>query len=608
MDDVIRLLPEGLSNQIAAGEVVQRPASVVKELLENAIDAGAKHIQLIVREGGKSLIQVIDNGNGMTPADSRMCFERHATSKIAESDDLFRIKTKGFRGEALAAISSVAQVELKTKTEADELGISVIIEGGKFIAQEPCQFPKGSGFSVKNLFFNVPARRNFLKDDAVELRHIIEEFERVAIPHPEISFSLNSNGNELYQLPASPLLQRITGLLGAHLKEKLVPIQENTPYVNIRGFIGKPDAAVKRRGINYFFVNNRFIRSPYLHTAVMNAYAELIARDLHMYYYVFIDIAPESIDINIHPNKTEIKFEDERTVFMLLQSAAQRALGKAGVGPQIEFNTETAFEPDFTRKNTIPVQPGIRVNTSYNPFKSTSLSSDSFSSSSNTQSEWSNELEQFRQDTSSLSFVDQQQSAELFPSAEKDEKIPLFQLRNKYIVTANEGGLLLIDQQRAHERILYEQYRAGFTSGIPSQQELFPISAEYSVQDYLLLMELKDDLKFLGYELDSLGKNTIAIHGTPADLNGQNAKEILDAVLENYKLNNLEVKTDNRENLCRSLASGTSVKNGKKLEETEMQSIVNRLMQCEQISFTPSGKPILTQIGADEIDKLFRKK
>ena len=362
MEDIIRLLPEGLSNQIAAGEVVQRPASVVKELLENAIDAGATSIQLIVREGGKSLIQVIDNGRGMNRGDARMCFERHATSKISTSDDLFRIRTKGFRGEALAAISSVSQVELKTKTKDDDLGASVTIEGGKFIRQEACQAATGSVFIVKNLFFNVPARRNFLKDDAVELRHILEEFERVAIPHYEIAFSLNSNGNYVYQLPSSNLLQRVTGLFGAHLKEKLVPLQESTPYVQLRGFLGKPEAAVKRRGINYFFVNNRFIRSAYLNTAIMNAYAQLIARDLNVYYYIFIDIAPESIDINIHPNKTEIKFEDERTVFMLLQSVAQRALGKAGVGPQFEFDSERAFEPDFTNKTGNVFAPTITIN------------------------------------------------------------------------------------------------------------------------------------------------------------------------------------------------------------------------------------------------------
>ena len=615
MSNLIRLLPESLSNQIAAGEVVQRPASAVKELLENSVDAHATSIQLIIKDGGKSLIQVIDNGDGMSVSDARMCFERHATSKIKETEDLFRINTKGFRGEALAAIAAVAQIELKTKNEEDDLGTEIIIEGGKFLSQEACQSSKGSSFSIKNLFFNVPARRNFLKDDSVELKHILEEFERVALACPEITFCFFSNGNEIYRLPSGNLAQRIIGLFGSKFKEKLIAIKEDTPYLKIHGYLSKPDAAVKKRGVNYLFVNNRFIRSAYLHTAIMNSYFELISKEHHPYYFVFLELKPECIDINIHPAKTEIKFEDERTVFMLLQSAAQRALGKAGVAPQMEFNSIQSFEPDYSKKNSEIKVPGITVNPSYNPFNPQSGNSNSVASSINgkresfSSNDWNQEFEKYNKDLPEMSHTGHtNEEQRLFESDNFIELQQILQIKNKYLLVESEAGLLIIDQQRAHERVLYEYYKNSFQSAISSQQELFPASAEYSVNDFLLIMELKEDLKFLGFDLEALGKNTIVLHGTPADLRGKNPLEVLDGVLENYKLNNLEVKTDRRENLCRSMASSTSIKNGKKLSDTEMKKLVHDLFLCQDFSFSPSGKPIMQEWKTEEIDTNFKKR
>ncbi|MBC7863262.1 MAG: DNA mismatch repair endonuclease MutL, partial [Bacteroidia bacterium] len=419
MADIISLLPESLSNQIAAGEVVQRPASVVKELLENSIDADAKNISLIVKDGGKSLIQVVDNGKGMSETDARLSFERHATSKLKTSEDLFKICTKGFRGEALAAIAAVAQVDLKTKTSEPKLGTQIIIEGGKVLSQEPCQAATGCNFSVKNLFFNVPARRNFLKDDGVELKHIIEEFERVALAHPEVAFTLNSNKNDIFNLPAGTLIQRITHLFGNNLKEKLVAIEEKTPYLKVRGYIGKPEAALKKRGTQFLFVNNRFIRSPYIHYAIVNAYADLIGPGLNPHYYVFLELPPQSIDINIHPTKTEIKFEDEKTVFMLLQSAAKRALGKANLSPSMEFENENTFDLNYAKKITDIKPPGVTVDTNFNPFKNKGILLSPNGNNDKQAQNWNQQFEQYKNQEAQEIETQQQQT----PLFEKEENL-----------------------------------------------------------------------------------------------------------------------------------------------------------------------------------------
>jgi DNA mismatch repair protein MutL len=603
--DIIKLLPENIANQIAAGEVVQRPASAVKELLENAIDAGATQISLIVKEGGKTLIQVIDNGKGMSETDARLCFERHATSKISTVDDLFAITTKGFRGEALAAIASVAQVELKTKVPNAAAGTRVIIEGGEFINQEPCQANGGTSISIKNLFYNVPARRNFLKDDAVELRHVIDEFERVALAHPEIAFKLHSNTNEVYNLPQAALINRIMGLLGNSFKDKLVAAEEKSPDVTIRGYVGTPASAKKRRGAQYFFVNSRFIKNGYLHHAVMGAYEQLIPADEFPAYFLFIDVPPNSIDVNIHPTKTEVKFEDEKNLYAILKASVKRALGKNNLGPSIDFDVEQIVEFDYGIKKDALKTPQIKYNPGYNPFSDSAKPGEIGKNTSG--ADWQDLYRDYVSPAGDNTLSKQEET--LFHEERPQIALPekFFQLQLKYIVAAFGDGLLLIDQQRAHERILYEHYKRSFLMPVNSQQELFPLTLELSSADMLLLNELNDDLKKLGFDIVPFGKDTIVIQGVPADLSALNSTEVLQGLLENYKLNNLDVKLEKGENICRSLAKNTCIKYGKELQPEEMKLLMEHLFACQEHSFSPGGKLIYTQIGLSDFDKLFKR-
>jgi DNA mismatch repair protein MutL len=614
MPDIISLLPENVANQIAAGEVVQRPASVVKELLENAVDAGATSIKLIVKDGGKSLIQVIDNGKGMSETDARMCFERHATSKLRTADDLFNIVTKGFRGEALAAISAVAQVELKTKTPDATVGILIENEGNKITVQEPCSCSTGTSFSVKNIFFNIPARRNFLKNDNIELRHIVDEFERVAIAHCDISFSLFSNNNEMYHLPASQLIVRIENLFSNSIKGNLVAVNEITPSFSIKGYVGKPSAARKKRGEQYFFVNNRFIKSPYLNFAVSDAYTDLISGDEFPSYFIFIELPPNTIDINIHPTKTEIKFIDEKTLFVILKAAVKRALGKANLAPSLDFDMEQSFDIDYSKPKEDIKAPQISFNKDYNPFKTGGgiPKPRDYENSlyKNNKDNWET-LYQTHTSHPQEQFIEQEtQQEQLFEQSRTGvQPGKFFQLHNKYIVCESQEGLLLIDQHRAHERVLYEHYLKAFGSNaIHSQQDLFPQTLEMSAIDFDLIQQLKDELKYLGFEIENLGKNTIVIHGIPADLTGQNSIEVIEGILENYKLNNLDVKLEVRENLCRSVAKNTCIQYGKELSTDEMQLLTEHLFSLEHFSFSPSGKTIVSEMPAADIDKLFKKR
>lgn len=599
MADIIKLLPENISNQIAAGEVVQRPASAVKELLENAIDAGATQISLIVKEGGKMLMQVIDNGKGMSETDARMCFERHATSKISTADDLFAIKTKGFRGEAMAAIASVAQVELKTKQPGAGAGTLVVMEGGNLASQEPCQCGVGTSVSIKNLFFNVPARRNFLKDDAVELRHIIDEFERVALAHPEIAFKLNSNNNEVYNLQSTTLINRITGLLGNTLKDKLVAVNEESPTLSIRGYVGTPASAKKRRGLQFFFVNNRFIKNGYLHHAVMGAYEQLIAPDEFPAYFLFLEVPANSIDINIHPTKTEVKFEDEKNLYAILKTSVKRALGKNNLAPSIDFDVEQIVEFNYKPQVGSVKTPQINVNPGYNPFNS-------YTEAGKSASDWQSLYQDYIKPETQTSLPKEEH---LFHKEAQHFIVPekFFQLQLRYIVAAFEDGLLLIDQQRAHERILYEHYKKTSLHPANSQQELFPQTIELSSADMLLLNELNDDLKKLGFDIVPFGKDTVVIQGVPSDLSSLNSIEVLHGLLENYKLNNLDVKLEKGENIYRSLAKNTSIKYGKELQPEEIRLLMEHLFACENHSFNPEGKVIYTKIDTFDLDKLFRK-
>ena len=615
MQNVITLLPESVANQIAAGEVVQRPASIVKELLENAIDANATFIKLIVKDAGKNLVQVIDNGAGMNPVDARMAFERHATSKIKKAEDLFQLHTKGFRGEALASIAAVAQVELKTKREEDIVGQLVEIEGNKFMKQEECQAQTGSSFSVKNLFFNIPARRNFLKDDSIELKHIIDEFERVAMPHSNIHFQLFSNGNELYNLPASNLMERLSGLFSKSLQTKLVQVNEVTDIVKISGYVGKPESAKKRRGDQYFFVNDRFIKSPYLHHAIAEAYRDLIPQDTHPAYYLFLEVDPQTIDINIHPTKTEIKFQDEKTIYALLHSAAKRALGKANLSPSLDFNAEMSFDIDYTKSVS---QPQVTVNKEYNPFNTASnQGKTSYPKEKetdlqrNNKQNWESLYDNYHSAayTEEIRQIQTEQVAQQASLGYDHTEYKGFQLYNKYIISAHHSGLFVIDQQRAHERILYEHYLATRSqkTATASQQLLFPVTLELTPNDFALIGTLMPHFKQLGFDIEPFGKNTMVVQGTPAELGEFNTQEMVEGILETYKLNTFDVKLDPFENMCISMAKSAGIKYGKALQDEEIALMIEHLFACENPMYSPSGKPVIMEMSKIDLEAFFKK-
>jgi len=606
-DSVIALLPDHVANQIAAGEVVQRPASVVKELLENAIDAGATHIKLIIKDAGKSLIQVIDNGKGMNPFDARMCFERHATSKISSADDLFKLTTKGFRGEALASIAAVAQVEMKTKQAQDIVGQQIIIEGGKLITQEECQTASGTSFVVKNLFFNVPARRNFLKNDQVEQKHILDELERVAIPHTDIHFVFQSNGNEVLNIPAGNMLARLKALLGAYIQKELVPINEDTPFVKITGYVALPEAAVKTRKEQYFFVNNRFIKNPFLNHAVYEAYKELIGFQSHPRYFIFLALNPKDIDINIHPTKTEVKFTDDKTVYMLLVSAIKRALGKANAAPSLNFETEMSIEVASSDKHF--QAPKINYNTNYNPFTNATGSpvNQATLQKANKQN-WEVLFDGFKAQTEDTigSIESTQQQIESLKLESID--FTVFQLNLKYLVTVYNQNVVIVDQQRAHERVMYEHYlKAKKEQTIYTQQVLFPEQLELSANDFLMVKDLLAEFKLLGFDLTVFGKNSYVVNGTPADMQDFNVLQTLEGIIETYKLNTIDAKLDKHDNLCRAIAKNMSIRYGKTLEQEEMKLLLNNLFKCENPLYTAAGKIIIMDMAYQEIEKYFKK-
>lgn len=605
-NNTIALLPDHVANQIAAGEVVQRPASVVKELVENAIDAGATNIKLVIKDGGKSLIQVIDNGKGMNPFDARMCFERHATSKINSADDLFTLTTKGFRGEALASIAAIAQVEMKTKQAQDTVGQQIIIEGGKVISQEECQTSVGTTFTVKNLFFNVPARRNFLKSDQIEQKHIIDEIERVAIPHTNINFVMQSNGNEILNLPAGNLIQRLKSLLGSYIQKELVPISEETPFVKISGYVSLPDAAVKTKKEQFFFVNNRFVKNPFLNHAIYEAYKELISFQSHPRYFIFLELNPKDIDINIHPTKTEVKFTDDKTVYMLLVSAIKRALGKANAAPSLDFETETSFNVQSPNANKIYTQPKVSYNQNYNPFHS---SSPTDTLQKVNKQHWETMFEGFKtsaSETLTTPESHEQQAIETLRNETMDFSV--FQLNLKYIVTTYNQNVLIVDQQRAHERIVYEHYyNTKKEQAISTQQLLFPEQIELSANDFALTKSLLDEFKLLGFDMEVFGKNSMVVNGTPADMPEANIKQLVEGILETYKLNTMDAKIEKHDNLCRAIARNISIRYGKVLEQEEMKLMLNHLMQCENPLYTANGKVIMMEVEYNDIEKFFRK-
>lgn len=606
--NTIALLPDHVANQIAAGEVVQRPASVVKELLENAIDAGATQIKLIVKDAGKSLIQVIDNGKGMSPFDARMCFERHATSKISSADDLFALTTKGFRGEALASIAAIAQVEMKTRQMDDVVGQKVVMEGGKLVAQEECQTPAGTSFSVKNLFFNIPARRNFLKSDQIEQKHILDEIERVAIPHTSIHFIVQSNGNEILNLPSGNLMQRIKSLLGSYLQKELVQINEDTSFVKISGYVSLPEAAIKAKKEQYFFVNNRFVRNPFLNHAVYEAYKELIGYQSHPKYFIFLELDPKHIDINIHPTKTEVKFTDDKTVYMLLLSSIKRALGKANASPSLDFETEMSVSLQNAETGKVYTQPKVNYNTNYNPFNNTSSSgiANPPLERANKQN-WEKLFEGFKENTTVVDVPEQEQQ-HLETIRKEAVDFHVFQLNQKYIVTSYNQNVLVVDQQRAHERIVYEHYmNSRRENSISSQQLLFPEQIELSANDFMLVKSLLEEFKLLGFDLAVFGKNSIVVNGTPGDMQDFNIVQTIEGIIETYKLNTIDAKVEKHDNLCRAIARNIGIKYGKSLETEEMKLLLNHLMQCENPLYTANGKVVMMDVEYSDIERFFKK-
>lgn len=606
--NTIALLPDHVANQIAAGEVVQRPASVVKELLENAIDAGATHIQLIIKDAGKTLIQVIDNGKGMNPFDARMCFERHATSKINKADDLFTLTTKGFRGEALASIAAIAQVELKTKQADDTVGQHIIIEGGKLISQTECQSATGTSFLVKNLFYNIPARRNFLKNDQVEQKHIIDELERIAIPHTNVHFILNSNGNEILNLPPGNLMQRIKSLLGNYIQKELVQINEDTSFVKITGYVSLPDAAIKTKKEQYFFVNNRYVRNPFLNHAIYEAYKELIGYQSHPRYFIFLELDPKHIDINIHPTKTEVKFTDDKTVYMLLLSSIKRALGKANVAPSMDFESEYSLNQEQAQSNRVYAQPTIQVNTNYNPFNNSASNAMAVGNEKSNRQNWETLFEGFKNNAEADPLGDGKAQHSMDAIKKEAIAFSVFQLNFKYLVTIYNQNVLIVDQQRAHERIVYEHYlNSKKENAISSQQVLFPEQIELSAGDFSLMKNLLSEFKYLGFDIENFGKNSIVVNGVPADLQDFNIKQTLEGIIETFKLNTIDVKIEKHDNLCRAIAKNISIKHGKVLETDEMRLLLNHLFDCENPLYTANGKVVMMEVEYTDIEKYFKR-
>lgn len=601
--DIIKLLPDSVANQIAAGEVIQRPASVIKELFENSLDAGATQIDLIVKDAGKSLIMVSDNGCGMSETDARLSFERHATSKIRKADDLFAIRTMGFRGEALASIAAIAQVEMKTRRQSDEFGTKIIIEGSVVQEQETVPMKAGTSFAIKNLFFNVPARRNFLKSPQAEMRHIIEEFHRVTLMNPDVGFTFTSNDKEMFHLYPGTLKQRIVGLFGNNYDERLLHVNQDTETVSVNGFIGKPEFSRKTRGEQYFFVNKRFIKHPYLHHAVENAFQEMLPKDCFPSYFLNISIDPKQIDINIHPTKTEVNFQDTKLVYAIIHAAVRKSIGQHNLSPTIDFDVPTDLNIDFgeaSRASRPIVQPSENFDPNFNPFRN---QQNQHIPKHQNPDGWRN-LYGERID------IPKENTAELQISQENKEEFVnqnrFIQIHQSYIITPVKSGLMVIDQYLAHWRILYEKYLKQLeNTKFGSQQELFPQHIQLNTNDALLLRELKPDLKILGFDIEEMNNTTFVISGTPSDSTDKNIIPIIEKALENYKRNQQDLQLDKRLNLARSISSQLAIKSGQQLDIVEMNTLIDNLFACSVPEIAPNGKKIFIMIKIDELQSRF---
>jgi DNA mismatch repair protein MutL len=630
--DRILLLPDHIANQIAAGEVIQRPASAVKELLENAVDAGASEIRLFVNDAGKSLIQVIDNGGGMSETDARMCFERHATSKIRNIDDLFHIRTMGFRGEALASIAAVAQVELRSRRPSDETGVYIEIENSIVTRQEPVATVPGTSICMKNLFFNVPARRNFLKSNAAEMRHIVDEFIRVALAFPSLFFSLTSNGQQIFHLEAGSLKQRITQLLGNNYNARLVAVNEETDYLNIHGFVGKPDTAKKTRGDQYFFVNNRFVRSPYLNHAIMNAFQDMIASDSFPLYVLFIDLDPAQVDVNVHPTKQEIKFEDEKIVYAFIQAAVKHALAQFSITPTLDFNLDNSIQQleSIQKPFTEDKQSATKTSQIFQTFTEANqahkidierkhwsdLHGDTSLSKGSQEGAPFQSLGRYfmeMEDQNNTPPAGQSISAGSLHVVEDsssgiDETARPVQLFNSYIVFPSRNSFYLVHQQSAHERIIYNRLIEAMQGRpVATQRSLFPSSIQLTPADAVLLNELLPDLAQMGYMVEPFGPSAFVIQGTPADIQTGNEKLALENLLEQYKHFSNELKLSKRETLLRTVAAQQAIRPGSPLTEKEMQQLISDLFRGSQPNTSPSGKPTYLEITKEQLGKMFMK-
>ncbi|HPC99266.1 MAG TPA: DNA mismatch repair endonuclease MutL [Bacteroidales bacterium] len=601
MPDVIRLLPDSVANQIAAGEVIQRPASVVKELMENSVDAGAGEIQVIIKDAGRTLIQVIDDGTGMSETDARLAFERHSTSKIKSAGDLFSITTKGFRGEALASIAAVAMVELRTRRKEDETGTLVVISGSKVEKQEVCTCRTGSNFAVKSLFFNVPARRKFLKSDNTELRHIINEFQKIALAHPAIKFSLHHNDSEIHSLPQGNLKQRITAIFGKNMSQDLLNVETSTTIVNISGYICKPEAAKKSAGEQFFFANDRFIRHPYLHKAVLEGFQKILPPDVIPSYFIYLNVDPSKIDVNIHPTKTEVKFEDERAIWQILNASVRESLGRFNIIPALDFGSDSYFDIPVKPDGLIPAPPQIKTDPSFNPFKD------------ETRAPRRELIERFEKEKLTNWEKLYQDSPE--PEAQGQDKKEdaatpgrrLFQVKGRYIVCPVRSGLMVIDQRRAHERILFEEYlkslETGFTGG---QRTVFNEEVVLEASDYYLFKEIAESLTASGFEFEDLGSYRILVKSYPASVINAHAGDFFISMIESYKSQLSDVHGEIKERVAAAMAAGAAIPYGRILLTEEMEQLIDRLFACKSPNYSPAGRPVVSIITMDEIDKRFK--
>ena len=626
MSDIIRLLPDSVANQIAAGEVIQRPASVIKELVENAIDAGAQHIDVLVTDAGKSSIQVIDDGKGMSETDARLSFERHATSKIREAADLFALRTMGFRGEALASIAAVAQVELRTCVEGEELGTKLVIAGSKVESQEAISCPKGSNFCVKNLFFNVPARRKFLKSNQTELSNILTEFERIALVNPNVSFTLYHNDAELFNLPAIQLRQRIMGVFGKKINQDLLSLDVDTTMVRVSGFVGRPEIARKKGARQYFFVNGRYMRHPYFHKAIMDAYEHLIPVGEQVSYFIYFDVDPGNIDVNIHPTKTEIKFENEQAIWQILAAAVKETLGKFNAVPSIDFDTEGMPDiPAFESSPYAGIQPPkTTYNPDYNPFNTSAVPPSSYSSKPSR--DWEQLYEGLEHHSSAqhiqksypddgdyftAASMEQPVTPTLYDHSEEaamgEKSSQHYQFKGRFILTSVKSGLMIIDQQRAHIRILYDQYLEQITRRQgASQGMLFPDIVQFPVSEVPVLQEIMEDLSYLGFELTDLGGGSYAINGIPSGIEGLNPVELIQSMVHTAMEKGGKVKEEVQSNLALTLAKAAAIVPGQVLTNEEMNGLVDGLFAVATPNYTPDGKTVLSVLQEDELEKLFK--